>query len=104
MAYEMTTHFQVDDGDPDNLKWIAEQQLEWLEEFARKARDYGNEDEFNLGLAGQYADMSRKFKKLRRAMWDGKELTGEQPAEILHDLIGHAWITLYRMQKMEDGK
>ena len=75
-------------------------QDEWLEEFARKARDYGDEDEFNLGLVGQYADMSRKFKKLRRAMFEGKELTGEQPDEILRDLIGHAWITLYRMDKM----
>jgi len=91
---------QMHDNDPDNLKWIASKQDEWLEEFARKARDYGDEDEFNLGLVGQYADMSRKFKKLRRAMFEGKELTGEQPDEILRDLIGHAWITLYRMDKM----
>lgn len=44
----------------------------------------------DLGVAGQYAEIHRKSKKLKRAMWEGQDMVGEQPREILLDLIGHA--------------
>lgn len=44
----------------------------------------------DLGAAGQYAEIHRKSKKLKRALWDGQPMVGEQPREILLDLIGHA--------------
>jgi hypothetical protein len=62
--------------------------------LSTKGVDYG--DVFTeLGLAGQYSDMHRKMRKLRKAMWEGQTLTGEQPEEILADLFGNILISLY---------
>lgn len=56
------------------------------EDYSRGGKDGGDD----LGAAGQYAELHRKDGKLRRALWEGKELTGEQPREVLLDMIGHA--------------
>jgi len=59
----------------------------------RKRQDYvrsGKDGGDDLGAAGQYAELHRKDGKLRRALWEGEELIGEQPREILLDMIGHA--------------
>lgn len=65
-----------------------------VQRFLTKSVDYG--DVFNeLGLAGQYSDMHRKMYKLKRAMWEGRPLKGEQPEEILEDLLGNILISLY---------
>lgn len=66
---------------------------EWLQHFLSKQTDYGDRAN-DLGLAGQYAELSRKFIKLRRAMWDGHELTQESLREVLMDLIGHGFLSL----------
>jgi len=96
----MAANTMLQSDDPKYAKWIVAQQYEWMELFLSKARDYGENEHTDLGLAGQYADMSRKFRKLRRALWEGKQLAGEQPPEILMDLIGHCWITLYEIAKL----
>lgn len=62
--------------------------------FRSKSIDYGNAFE-DLGLAGQYSDMHRKMRKLRKAMWHEEELHDEQPEEILEDLFGNILISLY---------
>lgn len=59
-----------------------------LELFLQKNADYG-EDPLRLGAKGAFADIWRKVKKLKRAVWDDQALTGEQPEEIYADLIGH---------------
>ena len=65
-----------------------------MNKFWEKSRDYG--DVFKeLGIAGQYSDMHRKMFKLRKAMWHGEQLKGEQPDEILEDLLGNILISIY---------
>jgi hypothetical protein len=62
--------------------------------FQEKSIDYG--DVFKeLGIAGQYSDMHRKMFKLRKFMWEGYELKGEQADEILEDLLGNILISIY---------
>ena len=53
-----------------------------------KAADYGDTGD-HLGIKGQYAELWRKIGKLKGPMWEDRQLTHEQPVEILQDLIGH---------------
>ncbi|UVT31233.1 hypothetical protein SEA_OTTERSTEDTS21_72 [Gordonia phage OtterstedtS21] len=73
-----------------------------LENFARKNADYGDTS-FDLGIAGQYAELWRKVGKLKGPMWEGKELAFEQMDEIIEDLIGHCLLSLYfiKQQKLK---
>lgn len=66
---------------------------EWWTLFKSKNNEYGSHDD-DLGVKGQFADIHRKMKKLRNALWDGKPLTHEQPREVILDLIGHLFLTL----------
>lgn len=74
----------------------------WSDLFLRKNADYGETGDL-LGSRGQFADMWRKFGKLKRAMWDGEALTGEQPEEIIMDLIGHCFLSLYYIEVEKDA-
>jgi hypothetical protein len=70
----------------------------WLKGFERKARDYnsertGWEPHTFLGVKGQFADIWRKIGKLKKALWDDEPLEGEQPLEIIDDLISHLFLT-----------
>ena len=66
-----------------------------LELFLNKNKDYGDDfDEFKLGAKGQFVDLWRKVGKLKKALWDGKPLVGEQVPEIMMDLIGHLLLAL----------
>lgn len=76
---------------------------EWRAQFVEKSNDYGDTAN-DLGAAGQYADMNRKMGKLKRALWDGETLTGEQPREILMDLIGHCFLTIYYIDNGDNGR
>lgn len=70
-----------------------------VEHLRHKSADYG--DVFKeLGLRGQYSDMHRKMHKLKKAIWDGETLVGEQAEEVLADLFGNVLISLWLM----DGK
>jgi hypothetical protein len=81
-----------------SARWIEQELPSWYAEFARKAYGYGNMI-FELGIPAQYHDMYRKFGKLKRAMWDGQPLYGEPLEEVIRDLIGHCWITLYLLDQ-----
>lgn len=65
-----------------------------LDRFFRKASDYGLLF-LELGVRGQYSDMHRKMHKLKKALWEEQSLQGEQPDEILQDLIGNCLIALF---------
>ena len=65
----------------------------FIELFSAKNEEYG-ENAFVLGVKGQYADMHRKFPKLKRALWDDEPLVHEPVEEVLMDLIGHCFLTL----------
>lgn len=69
----------------------------------RKGEDhYGANNHNELGLPGQYADIWRKIKPLKRALWDD-DSTGmkEGPREICLDLIGHCLLTIAMIDRQE---
>lgn len=70
----------------------------WLKGFERKARDYNASDgswepHEVLGVKGQFADIWRKIGKLKKSLWHDEVLEGEQPIEIIDDLISHLFLT-----------
>lgn len=71
----------------------------WLKGFELNSRDYNSnavvtfEPHTVLGLRGQFADIWRKIWKLKKAFWDDERLEGEQPLEIIDDLISHLFLT-----------
>lgn len=70
----------------------------FLQRFEKAAADYNSEGEaFEphtvLGIRGQFADIWRKVWKLKKALWDGATLAGEQPIEIIDDLLAHLFLT-----------
>jgi hypothetical protein len=71
-----------------------------IESFRDKARDYRGGPAFlNLGAKGQFSDINRKFWKLYHAIWEDGRLEGEQPYEIVEDMIGHCFLLLYCLRK-----
>lgn len=87
----------------NDLQYISEILLpEWLEKFELANHDYGNAPGAVLGVKGEFAEISRKTLKLKRALWDGVELIGEQPREILTDLIGHCYLAITRLDNPTD--
>lgn len=73
---------------------IMELLPQFVTQFVGKALHYGPTNANILGPAGQYADIHRKIGPLKRALWDGEDLTQEGPDEICKDLIGHAFLTI----------
>lgn len=71
--------------------------------FGHKAMDYDTGPAFQfLGSKGQFGDINRKFWKLYKAMWLEEELVGEQPIEILYDLIGHCLLTIWLLEREKE--
>lgn len=69
--------------------------LEALELFVTKNNGYGEPDEDDLGARGQYADMHRKWKRIRKHLWDGQPWEGSESfEEVLMDFIGHILLTI----------
>jgi len=87
-------------SDPDQVHEAAEDLGRFFRLFAERSREYGDHA-FVLGSAGQYADMSRKFGKVKTAMWDKKpeQLTSENIEEVLMDLIGHCLLSLQCLRR-----
>jgi hypothetical protein len=66
----------------------------FVQRFVGKSLHYGPDNANVLGPAGQFSDIWRKIGPLKRALWDGEELTQEPPDEICMDLIGHCLLTI----------
>lgn len=82
------------DDNPTTFDYIMDDLIpEWQVLFSSKHGDYGDGATY-LGTAGQFADIYRKVTKLKRSLWDGEALNGEQPREVLLDLIGHCFLTI----------
>lgn len=75
-----------------------------LKLFLEKSKDYGDESHEFMGAVGQFSDIYRKIIKLKRALVDGVELQGEQPVEILMDLVAHCWLTIAMLERDLDGR
>jgi hypothetical protein len=73
---------------------------EWARYFAAKQMDY-RDDGNTFGAMGIVPDIDRKAKKIRRAIWDHQVLKGEQPREILFDMIGHCFLMVAELDKLE---
>lgn len=75
-----------------------------MELFTEKAAGYGEPDGEDLGVRGQYADMHRKWKRLRRTLWEGEPWpnTGEPLEEVLMDLVGHIGKTIAFLREEEN--
>lgn len=69
--------------------------------YLRKSKDYdGNVMAMlKLGPKASFVDLWRKVGKLKGALWDGKQMVGEQADEILADLVGHVLIILDEMNQ-----
>lgn len=96
-AVELTSTIQYTNQDPSQVRELIEHDLpRFLDLFLTRSREYGDDNKFVLGSRGQFADMWRKFGKLKTGIWEGKEaqLTSEGVDEILVDLIGHCFLTL----------
>lgn len=99
-----TTNLVTEDSDSPELKVIVNELVpEYLELFAAKNADYGSFEESAgvLGVRGQFADIWRKIPKLKRALWDGDDLEFEGVDEVVLDLIGHLFLTLYMLRTKE---
>ena len=81
---------------PDGQYIMNKLLIEWADMFMLKNLGYGA-DANRLGVKGAFVDIHRKEGKLKRAIWDGAHLEGEQPREILMDLIGHCFLTITAM-------
>lgn len=68
--------------------------------YLNKSKDYGGNvgDLAKLGPKSMFVDIWRKVGKLKRSLWDGAPLVGEQNEEIIQDLIGHCLIILDDLQ------
>lgn len=83
---------------------VAEILPDVIDAFINKNADYdvnGTNIAEKFGLKGQYMKLHDKVMKLERPLWNGEKLEGEQPEEVLGDLIAHALICL---KFLWDGK
>lgn len=71
---------------------------EAMEHFLKRNAEYGDDNDFNLGVAGQYVDISRKVQKLKRRWWDDDERVISEHIEsdkvIVMELIGHLLMSM----------
>lgn len=97
---------------PNNHPWPETQSGQWvvthgirqfLESFLPKNHDYADNN-FALGSGGEANELKKKVLKLYRNMVDGVELRGEQPDELLNDIIGHAFLAKFLLQGDDEPK
>lgn len=64
--------------------------------FVEKNTIYGEPTDEDLGAKGQYADMHRKWKRIRRHLWDSEPwpADGESFEQVLMEFIGHLLLTI----------
>lgn len=83
---------------------IGEILPQFVQGFVQANLHYGDKNANVLGPAGQFADIWRKIGPLRRALWEGADLTREGPADICMDLIGHCLMTIDMLRQGVDRR
>ena len=73
----------------------------WQRLFLEKNAGYGDMAD-DLGAKAQLVDIHRKVGKLKRALWDGKEIGEENVREVTMDLIGHCFLLLHTLESDEE--
>lgn len=69
--------------------------------WVRRNVEYGDEAK-ELGAKGQYADINRKVRKLKRLLWDEDVpawAISEDVEQVVMDLIGHSILTIDLLRK-----
>ena len=89
---------------PQARRIIGEILPTFVQGFVKANLHYGGNNANVLGPAGQFADIWRKIGPLRRALWEGAELTREGPDQICLDLIGHCLLTIDMIQQGVDRR
>lgn len=93
-------------GSPTQLSDFRQMLEGWWTEFAEAYIEYGPGAADETGLAGQWADLHRKVRKLKRLMWEGEEgyLSRESEEEILRDIISHAFLAMEMLRRVRHGE
>jgi hypothetical protein len=94
---ELQFWYDVEGASPQAIR-VVEHIHQAVRVFLEKNKGYGN-TAYELGARGQYADMNRKFGKLKHTLWDGNDSVGESEEEMLQDLIGHCGLTIDYIQE-----
>lgn len=78
---------------------------EALDHFLARNAEYGDDNDFNLGLAGQYVDISRKVQKLKRRWWKHEPARDGEESDrvIVMELIGHLLMSMEYLDQAEEG-
>ena len=73
-----------------------------VQRFLEKNESYGDGiDEF--GARGEVMQLAKKYRKVKAAVWDGEELTGEPVEEVIEDMIGHCLLLLELLDHEKDS-
>jgi hypothetical protein len=75
---------------------------EWSQDFLDDNAAYG-EDPAPLGPSGEFVEIWRKAKKLRRALWDCEEIGSESAREVAMDLVGHCFLLITLIDEEREG-
>tara|TARA_Y100000310_G_scaffold341182_1_gene439518 strand:+ start:9591 stop:9881 length:291 start_codon:yes stop_codon:yes gene_type:complete len=70
--------------------------------FIEKQKDY-TATFLLTGQKGVFSDINRKFWKLYRGVYQGKELTMEKSEEVCKDMIGHLFLMIYCLREGIEG-
>jgi hypothetical protein len=95
----------LNEPETDLARRIMEVHLpEAVDHFLGRNAEYGDDDDFDLGVSGQYVDISRKVQKLKRRWWDNEDVPEDAESDkvIVMELIGHLLMSLDYLAQ-EDG-
>lgn len=87
----------------DAMTAISQVLLPEIKEHMYEGFQHYGDNHNELGVRGQFADIWRKIKPLKRALWDGETLTRESPRQICLDLIGHCLLTILMLDEQAHG-
>jgi hypothetical protein len=78
---------------------------EWEKQFSEKNATYGEYD-YDLKELGEFVEIHRKYKMLRRAYLEKADTSGwkEQPREIAMDMIGHLYLLIAVIDELDNDR
>lgn len=74
---------------------------EWMEQFLTKNSGYGT-GASDLGPTGEFVEVWRKAKKLKRGLWEGQPIGNEGIREVAMDMIGHLFLLIDHLDRIDD--
>lgn len=71
------------------------------EQLWERGHDNYGDAFLDLGPKGQFSDIWRKMKKLKKAIWDEEPLVGEQAEQIAAEIIPHLLMLIFMLNHPE---